>query len=65
MTRKSAENFYNADGTINTTRAMDAGHQARCDALRDMAKTATGLIREKLHALDEQRSGFVTTIQTK
>jgi hypothetical protein len=48
MTRTSTNEFLNPDGSINYARAINAGHEARTQALGDMYVAVAKMIKVKL-----------------
>jgi len=48
MTRNSTSEFQNPDGSINFPRAINAGHEARTQALRKVWVAAIKIIKAKL-----------------
>ena len=50
MTRTSKNEFIRNDGSVDTTKAMVAGHDERTEALRTMGRAAAHWISRRLTA---------------
>ncbi len=44
MTIKQQSEFVSANGSVNTTKAIRAGHEARSEALREMYATLRSMV---------------------
>jgi len=62
MTRTPTKEFHNPDGSINFPRAINAGHEARAQALRDMYVAVTKIIKAKL--IFSARNGEISASPT-
>jgi hypothetical protein len=60
MALKTQQNFLNADGSINTERAMNAGHEARSLALYAMIAAVIRLIRVASTSALKRRGNHAT-----
>ncbi len=65
MTRTTTQNFRNADGSINTARAMRAGHEARSQAFREIFLIAVKMISARQTPTLKKRNGHVVVTGRK
>jgi len=54
MTDKRSNEFINADGSINTTKAIQAGHEERSEAFREKLGAACGRLSGIFRLKSEQ-----------
>ena len=65
MTRTITQSFRNADGSVDTTRAMRAGRQARADAFRDFLMIAKQMIKARLPISTREPLRHVSDLKLK